>query len=793
MKKFLFIPITLLMLFVIVACNRNTMTQEEFDLAIDGVSLSVNVSGDFDLPKLENIKVTWTSDHDAIKFADGKATVTQGAENILVNITATFEAGSLKDTQTYEVTVTGIFNEAINSLSLKNEYYPNEQIFIVTQHKDVTITWSSTSNLVNEIDDSIGVIFLNSPIQDTSITLTATFKRGELVLSKDYEILIKADVAVDVQVSITFVVKLADGVTANDVYLVGDFNGWTTTDANYKLIKDGDKFTGTFTFTATAGEIFSYKYYSHDWELGDNRSINIVDGVTSITRDNDVIAGWDSGNIVTEEFTVDVTFNVTLPNNTPKNDDIFIVGNFNLFGEYPEWDGIKMTRDGLTASITLTLTALENQQLEYKIHRGTWDEVEANELGEFLPDRTTALTSQTTEITIVVAGWEDIEKPKPIVDVATESELVLALVDEIVTEINLTADITLTEKIVIFKNDLTINGHGKKITLASEIGWQGDYIIQVYLANNVLIKDLELVGGDAAILVNGGQLTIENLKLTNQEFGGIEVSQGLDVEALPELTVTGTLYNDLVDLPVIWIDGKTTNDDWIIQNLLDEVEYTEAGKTQLWFTSSFPNEEREVTLTFLPNFPETTPEGTIYLLGTFNDWQKNDDYQLVLVDEVLTLVITVNAKGGDTFEYKYFFEGETPLNFENGNDRVITIGELDEMLLEDTITAWEGIHRIFFIDNTDWNLETISIHIWGVNAIDHTSWDQPLNFIKDDAGFFYYDLRVKDFYSYDYGFIIRDSGGQSDDLKYHPNLNLFTLTGAANNRWIIEVSVFLNY
>src|SRR5690554_7697061 len=66
-----------------------------------------------------------------------------------------------------------------------------------------------------------------------------------------------------------------------------------------------------------------------------------------------------------------------------------------------------------------------------------------------------------------------------------------------------------------------------------------------------------------------------------QEFGGIEVSQGSGVTEVPKLTASN-LTGQVSGLPLVWIDGKTTNDGWVtLDPVQSEVVLTE--KNQLWF------------------------------------------------------------------------------------------------------------------------------------------------------------------------------------------------------------------
>jgi hypothetical protein len=138
-------------------------------------------------------------------------------------------------------------------------------------------------------------------------------------------------------------------------------------------------------------------------------------------------------------------------------------------------------------------------------------------------------------------------------------EFKAALADASKSLINLTADFTTTEKILVSRDDVTINGNNKTITFTGdETGWQGNYVLHVYNTTGVTIKDIKLTGGDAALLVNGSEVTLTGaIDVSGNEFGGIESSKGVGVEKDPKLTVTGATFTNTSEaygLPTIWED-----------------------------------------------------------------------------------------------------------------------------------------------------------------------------------------------------------------------------------------------
>lgn len=155
------------------------------------------------------------------------------------------------------------------------------------------------------------------------------------------------------------------------------------------LVKDpAPSYTDT---TVTSGQTYSYVVTAQDTSF--NRSANS-----------------NTATIKAEVKLVAVTFKVTLPATTPAGDSIYVAGSFPA--PYPTWDpgGIKMTRSGLTAEVTLNL--LEGTRLEYKYTRGGWDKVEKDANCAEIANRQLTVSygangQQTVQDT--VAKWVDVD------------------------------------------------------------------------------------------------------------------------------------------------------------------------------------------------------------------------------------------------------------------------------------------------------------------------------------------------------------------------------------------------
>ena len=101
-----------------------------------------------------------------------------------------------------------------------------------------------------------------------------------------------------------------------------------------------------------------------------------------------------------------ITFEVaTLPGNTPAEDTLFLVGNFN---DWQPGDPRYMMIPGSERRITVDIPR-DSFPISYKITRGTWPTVEGDEIGNAIPDRTVPKAPQTdTVIRLFISSWEDL-------------------------------------------------------------------------------------------------------------------------------------------------------------------------------------------------------------------------------------------------------------------------------------------------------------------------------------------------------------------------------------------------
>ena len=102
---------------------------------------------------------------------------------------------------------------------------------------------------------------------------------------------------------------------------------------------------------------------------------------------------------------VDVTFSVTPPPNTPKEQVLYLSGSVPALGN---WDaaGVAMTRSD-DGKYIATVAGLQNTgEYKFKITRGTWGTVETTKSGETIADRT-FIASKDAKVDVTVEEWND--------------------------------------------------------------------------------------------------------------------------------------------------------------------------------------------------------------------------------------------------------------------------------------------------------------------------------------------------------------------------------------------------
>jgi len=109
---------------------------------------------------------------------------------------------------------------------------------------------------------------------------------------------------------------------------------------------------------------------------------------------------WLYSHTVIGQLTVIVN---SLPINTPENPSIFVAGNFQDWNPADENHQFAEENGVYTLTFTPSIAALE-----FKFTRGSWDTVEGNENGGFLPNRQYNYAGGIDTLWVDILSWEDV-------------------------------------------------------------------------------------------------------------------------------------------------------------------------------------------------------------------------------------------------------------------------------------------------------------------------------------------------------------------------------------------------
>lgn len=106
-----------------------------------------------------------------------------------------------------------------------------------------------------------------------------------------------------------------------------------------------------------------------------------------------------------------VTFEVTVPPETPANAEIWLSGNHAALGQW-NGAGVKLTRTP-EGRYTTRLSLPAGTALEYKVTRGAWATVEKDASGREIPNRTWRVDGRAERVSLTVARWADLGGAPP--------------------------------------------------------------------------------------------------------------------------------------------------------------------------------------------------------------------------------------------------------------------------------------------------------------------------------------------------------------------------------------------
>ncbi len=295
-----------------------------------------------------------------------------------------------------------------------------------------------------------------------------------------------------------------------------------------------------------------------------NRSVTLDGANHKITFEGDAKDAWNSNYIIQVYNTADVTIrdikltggDAALLVNSSK---VKLAGTIDVSGN--EFGGIE-------SSVGKNLTT----KPELDVKDATFvNNTEAYGLPTIWEDKVTETVKNadvfTTNDSVVaqqVRYYLDANKAidsTTIANVKNVEELEDALEDNRIKTINLTVNLEISERIIV-NRPVTINGANHTIEFVGDNdGWNSNYVIQVYNTADVTIRDINLTGGDAALLVNSSSVKLAGtIDVSGNEFGGIESSVGKNLTSKPELDVKDATFvnsTEAYGLPTIWEDQIT--------------------------------------------------------------------------------------------------------------------------------------------------------------------------------------------------------------------------------------------
>ena len=192
---------------------------------------------------------------------------------------------------------------------------------------------------------------------------------------------------------------------SENIYITGNFNNWDPGDPDYILTLNSDS-VYEVKFPKGIGAI-EYKFTRGDWSTveKDQCGFEIFNRVAIYGKDivkQDTIMSW---NDLPKPGCPSITIIIeSLPENTPENAVLFLAANFN------GWDpGSRywMFTKGLDGKHYIEVPRIATDDLEYKVTRGDWRNVECDGDGEDIDNRTYREEKSGDEVRIVIEGWKD--------------------------------------------------------------------------------------------------------------------------------------------------------------------------------------------------------------------------------------------------------------------------------------------------------------------------------------------------------------------------------------------------
>lgn len=215
--------------------------------------------------------------------------------------------------------------------------------------------------------------------------------------------------------------KLTKLRTDYPIFFSGDYTTVSSKSLNcYTVTDEGSSYGMFVAHNVTGGEI-SQTALSDFTDLLSGKSYKAGDTIT-LAPYSTIVSKYDGKDKTFSLFeavtskTYSITFNVTLPENTPTNDIVYIAGQFSGAAWDPANADYALTRtSATTATITKEVSGCAGDSFEFKFTRGKWDNCEvakdgsSNISGTGNQNHVYTLTSDTAPVVeVTVARWRDL-------------------------------------------------------------------------------------------------------------------------------------------------------------------------------------------------------------------------------------------------------------------------------------------------------------------------------------------------------------------------------------------------
>ena len=518
----------------------------------------------------------------------------------------------------------------------------------------ITITWTSN----HETIDIQGVYaFITRELHDRAVVLTATLTKGVTTVTKTFNVTVPGTfVPVDVVITVSFTVNVPANTPAEDIVAIagsfgGDLPSWDPANAWGVATKVSvTQFTLEIEYTnPTLPLTIEYKWTRGSWDNVEkdedneevaNRTLTITGDETTIAV-TDTVEKWADLDVA-GDLVITVNFDLTVPSNTPTDEDIFIAGSFGM--GTPAWapadpwgQATRVSNTNFTFTIEYTNPTLP-LTIEYKWTRGSWETVEKSIENEEIANRTLTITGDLITILVEneVAKWVDIDLPVVMTDEMR--------VDEAKT------DLTLTQ--TTYQENFTLPIVGLHSTTIAWISSNID-LISIVGANATVTRPLQntQVTLTATISLNDATdqkefiVTVLGTEPTQDDLDVIAAATALTLTSLANLTADRALPKaGTLDTTITWssshpdsieivvdpitgdITGKVTRLDAIVSGITLTATITKNDAvTTKTFTASVRAAAFTVLVTWTIEIPEAIPNAVVITTGSSaNGWNPAD-------------------------------------------------------------------------------------------------------------------------------------------------------------------------